>query len=117
VALNYVNAAQRIVDSALTNERAGVEAARRTAAPDAAPGRQQQIQTVDGEIKQFRELNILDMTEHRSIQPIQDFVRNAPQISSKAELSTQLNDIATDMSYFEANGNLRREIDWSYLWK
>lgn len=117
VALNYVNAAQRLVDSALTKDREALDAARKTTVPDAVPGWQQQIQTINAEIKQFRDLNILDMINHRSIQPIQDFVRNAPQLSTKTELSAELGDIAADMSYFEANGSLRREIDWSFLWK
>jgi len=117
VALNYVNAAQRIVDRALTKDREVLDAARKTMAPDAVPGWQQKIQTLDVEIKQFRELNILDMIDRRSIQPIQDFVRTAPELSAKTALSAELVDIATDISFFEANGSLRREIDWSYLWK
>lgn len=77
------------MDSALTKDREALDAAHKTTAPDAVPGWQQQIQTIDAEIKQFRELNILDMIDHRSIQPIQDFVRNAPQISTKTKLSAR----------------------------
>jgi hypothetical protein len=64
-----------------------------------------------------RGLNVLDMTERRTIQPIESLVRGTDALGGNTELVATLNDIATDMAYFEANGTLRRSIDWSYIWK
>jgi hypothetical protein len=117
VTINYVNAAHQIVNRALTKEREDLASLRRTTPPEDAPALQQQMQTVDEEIKQFSELNVMEMIDHRTIQPFQNFVRDAPKISPKSEVSAELVEISTDMSYFETNGSLRREIDWSYLYK
>lgn len=117
VALNYVNAAARMVDLDLQNNKETFAAVQKAATTEDWPKWQEKLLAVEMTIKKVRELSVLDMIEHRTIQPLQLLVRESDVTAGKTDLVSQLSDIAADITYFEANGKLRRLIDWSYLWK
>jgi hypothetical protein len=107
ISLNYVNAATRLADRELRNLR------RHRAAGDEVSRLQEIHQRFGNEIQ--NEIQITEMTNRKTIQPLQKFVNDAPILAGRTALVNDLNEIAADMSYFEANGRLRRSIDWSYL--
>ena len=105
----------------LRKEREGAEAALR-GAQQASDGEKVQklyarIEEVDKITGRLRELSIQNMTEQRTIQPVQNLVSGAAILSVNPTLMKDLNEIAADMSYFETNGRLKRDIDWGYLYK
>jgi hypothetical protein len=116
VALNYVNAANRVLQLAVENDRKLFDAAR-LANPDDHQKWQEKLLALDKTTAKMRQLNRLDMIERRTIEPIESMAQQDVILGAEPEVIAQLNEIAADMSYFEANGKLRRSIDWSYQYK
>jgi hypothetical protein len=120
VALNYVHAATRMVENELRKEREGNEAALRGAQQGDAEEAQKlsaRLREAEEVTRRLRELSVQNMIEQRTIQPIQNLVSGTAIWSVQSALVNDLNEIAADMSYFETNGRLRRNIDWAYLYK
>ena len=68
-------------------------------------------------LRRLNQMSVPDMANRRTIQPLQELVSGTPTLADKGTLVNDLNEIANDISYFEANGRLRRDIDWSYVYK
>ena len=104
VALNYVQAASRMVENELRKERESAEAAVRVAQQADEMEKAQKLNArrveIDETTRGLRELNIHNMVEQRTIQPIQTLVSGTVVQSA---LVNDLNEIAADMSYFETN--------------
>jgi hypothetical protein len=109
ISLNYINAATKLVDRELRNLRKAADAARHGAASDDVSKLQEIHQRFGSEI------DVKDMINRKTIQPLQKFLNEVPILAGRTSLVNDLNEIAADMSFFEANGRLRRTIDWSYL--
>jgi len=113
--LNYVGAAYQMIDSALKRAREQLESPRRSDDAGVAQNARDRIQRIEGAIQKVRSsYSVKTMTEQKSIKPLLEFVRNSP-LSSDEALLKELNEIEIDMQYFDANGQLRRRIDWRYL--
>jgi hypothetical protein len=121
VALNYVQAASKMVDIELRREfessQAALSSAQQAGKDEEVQKVAARIRDVDEATRRLREVSFTNMIEHRTIQPVQNVVSGAAILSANPVLVKDLNEIATDMNYFETNGRLRRNIDWEYLYK
>jgi len=114
VTLNYVGAAIRLIDQELRSDQAAFDVEKKTGFTDAL---RERMRLVDEATKRLRDIKTVEMAERKSILPLEVLVKEDPAFAGKVDLLAALAEIKTDVGYFEANGVLRRPIDWSYLWK
>jgi hypothetical protein len=116
IALNYAEAARQMVTSEVRKQLDAIQKTPIAAETNPAT-RNERIHALDETLRRLNQMSVPDMANRRTIQPLQELVSGTPTLADKGTLVNDLNEIANDISYFEANGRLRRDIDWSYVYK
>jgi hypothetical protein len=76
MALNYVEAGRRMIDAELIGERDSVNAARRTASGEEVQKLNEKMPEIGDARQRLSGMDLLKMTEERTIQPLQKLVND-----------------------------------------
>jgi hypothetical protein len=114
IELNYIYVANRLVRRELDKQTNETNAARNSAQGDEARSLMKKSQTIEDTVRKANESGT-DALSRKTIQPVQKLVNDSPILTGSTQLVNDLKEIVDDISYFKANGRLRRTIDWKYL--